>query len=251
MEHAYFKCLRNTKSMKNATTLTLAAALVAISAASAATVMVGVSTSPWTGFMNVFELPANGGGFVFGSGWGIGDLNTSFDDPGQTITFTPNTIGDPNEFWYQGGRPGEDPGNPNDNGGPGALGNKVMEANLFYTETGTLAGQSVTFQGMINSISLTGSHSFQVFIRDFAPDFSSSVDIFLPITEAGPFSISLDTINDPARNVQYGFQMRGENVWVTDVAPFGSVEISSAPIPEPSSALLGLVGLAFVARRRR
>ena len=33
--------------------------------------------------MNVFELPANGGGFVFGSAWGIADLVASFDDGGD------------------------------------------------------------------------------------------------------------------------------------------------------------------------
>ena len=50
------------------------------------------------GFMNVFELPSNGGGYIFGSGWGIADLNASFAS--GSWTFTPNTIGDPNPFWY-------------------------------------------------------------------------------------------------------------------------------------------------------
>jgi hypothetical protein len=73
----------------------------------------------WRGFMNVLELPANGGGFVFGSPWGVGDLVAEFDDPNAKLTLSPNTINDPDPFWYQGG------------GGPGAPGNKVMDANLF------------------------------------------------------------------------------------------------------------------------
>jgi hypothetical protein len=45
--------------------------LVLIGARSAeAAVLVGPEPAqPWQGFMNVFELPANGGGFVFNSGW--------------------------------------------------------------------------------------------------------------------------------------------------------------------------------------
>ena len=89
------------------------AALVA-APAMAGSVNVGLtdSTGPYIGFMNVFELPENGGGFVFGSGWGISDLVANFDDGAQTLTVSPNTIGDPNEFWYQGGRPGEGPAAP-------------------------------------------------------------------------------------------------------------------------------------------
>jgi hypothetical protein len=50
--------------------------------------------------------------------------------------------------------------------------------------------------------------------------------------------------------VQYGFQTTGVNVWVTDVAPFGDIQITA--IPEPSgSALAGLAaGLLFLRRRR-
>ena len=33
--------------------------------------------APWNGFMNVFEIPAHGGGYVFGSGWGTVDPWTS------------------------------------------------------------------------------------------------------------------------------------------------------------------------------
>ncbi|MFM8559194.1 MAG: hypothetical protein ACKOC6_06275 [bacterium] len=163
------------------------------------------------GFMNVFELPSNGGGYIFGSGWGIADLNATF--AGGNWTLSPNTIGDPNPFWYT------------PSGGPGAAGNKVMEANLYSQFTGSLAGQTVTFIGNVVSNTLTSAHVGKIFIRDFAPDFSSVVEQSIPMPAAGNFSISLATINDPNRHVQYGFQLKGECVWYTDTAPFGNVVI--------------------------
>ena len=63
------------------------------------------------------------------------------------------------------------------------------------------------------------------FIEDFAPDFSSFTQTFVTLSSTGPFSVSHDTVNDPNRHVQWGFQMVGVNVWVTDVGPFGSITI--------------------------
>ena len=217
----------------------LALTVAALAGSAAADVSVGIdpSSSPWLGYMNVFELPANGGGFVFGSPWGIADLVANFDDGANTLTMSPNTIGDPDPFWYQGG------------GGPGAPGNKVMEANLYQQVDGALAGQTVTFSGDVLSYSFTDAHNVRVFIRDFAADFSSSVDVFADIDASGSFSISLDTINDASRHVQWGVQVSGVNVWITDTAAFGNVVFATVPTPG-SLALLGLGGLAAARRRR-
>ena len=94
------------------------AAIVAGPVMAGTSVNVGIddSTANWLGFMNVSELD---GTPVFGSGWVIPDLVANFDDGANTLTMSPNTIGDPDPFWYQGG------------GGPGAMGNKIMEANLY------------------------------------------------------------------------------------------------------------------------
>lgn len=221
--------------MKRICTL-LGVALLVSPAAHAGTVGVDDSTAPWLGFMNVFELPENGGGYVFGSPWGVADLVASFNDPAQTVTMSPNTVGDPDPFWYQGG------------GGPGAPGNKIMQANLYQEVTGPLSGQTVTFSGYVLSNTFTPAHTARIFIRDFAADYSSLNEVSILATE-GYFSISLDTLADPGRHVQWGFQVEGVNVWFTDVEPFGSVVFSSIPAPA-SLALVGLGGLVAGRRRR-
>jgi hypothetical protein len=196
-------------------------------------------SSPWIGYMNVFEIPQNGGGYVFGSGWGTVDLCATWAGP--MLTLSPNTIGDPNPFWYTPA------------GGLGSVGNKIMDANM-YVELGSLPGQTVTFDGQVLANTLFGKVDANgngwtsvAFIKDFAPDYSSFVQTTVPLTP-GMFSISLLTINDPARHVQYGFETIGPDVWITDVGPFGSIQI----IPEPSSlALLGLGMLGALVWRRR
>ena len=220
----------------------LAASLIACIAMSvaqytrAATVTVDPSAT-WNGYMNVFELPANGGGYVFGSSWGTADLTASFS--GSVLTLGPNSVNDTATFWYQGG------------GGPGAPGNKKMAASMYVEQTGTLSGQSVTFVGKVLSNTFTSAHSTVAFIKDFAPDYSSNVPATVTLSATGDFSVTLNTINDPLRHIQFGFETTGVNVWATDVAPFGNIQIVG--VPEP--ATLGIAGLGMLgivaARRRR
>lgn len=192
----------------------------------------------WVGFMNVFELPSNGGGYVFGSSWGTADLVATFSGP--VLTLAPNTIGDPSSFWYT------------PSGGPGATGNKTMDASMYVESNGPLSGQTVTFTGNVLANTLVSPYTSVAFIKDFAPDFSSSVTVTVPLT-AGVFSISLSTNPGAGRHVQYGFETIGPDVWVTDVATKGSVQITA--VPEPSTielaltGLLGFVGFGWKKRR--
>jgi hypothetical protein len=188
----------------------------------------------WLGFMNVSELPSNGGAYLWGSPWGTADLRATFAGP--VLTLSPNTIGDADPYWYVGG------------GGPGAAGNKIMDASLYQEFTGPLAGQTVTFTGTVLANSLTSAHSSVAFIKDFAPDYSSFNVTTVALTP-GVFSVSLATINDPARHVQFGFETIGVNVWITDVGPFGQVDITA--VPEPTSVALTLAGIVGLSLRRK
>ena len=225
--------------MKSSIPVPLLAAIAAVSlfasnTHSHAATIVGVdSGAPWLGFMNVSELPTNGGAYVFGQPWGVADLCATFS--GTTLTLTPNSVNDPVAFWYT------------PSGGPGAMGNKIMEANM-YVESSLLGGQDITFTGNVLANTLVSPYTSVAFIKDFAPDYSSFVGITAPLVN-GVFSITLATINDPARHVQYGFQTVGPDVWITDVGPKGFVQI--APVPEPSSACLALGALMSLALVRR
>ncbi|MBI5171222.1 MAG: hypothetical protein HZA61_17175 [Candidatus Eisenbacteria bacterium] len=204
--------------LKNLVLGLLVAGAMSVSVARADVVVTINPSETWNGYMNVFELPSNGGGYVFGSGWGTADLNATFS--GSNMVFTPNTIGDPNPFWYT------------PSGGPGATGNKVMEANMYVEPAGSLPGVTLTFVGNVVSNTLAASHVAKLFIRDFAPDFSSVSENVIPVPASGAFSLSLATVNDPARHVQYGVQMKGPCVWFTDVAAKGSIILGpAAPVP--------------------
>lgn len=194
----------------------------------------------WQGYMNVFEIDRSGavptrGGFVFGSGWGFNELTASFNDSG-TLTLGVNSVDDPAPFWY-----GE---------APERIGNKWMDANGFvqFTNDASLTGTSLTFTGIVQSNSFTANHTATAFIRDFASDFSSFVEASVALTP-GVFSVTLDTVEGEGRHIQIGFNVAGENVWITDAPAFGNVQV--AAIPEPSSlALLATAGLGWFYRRR-
>jgi hypothetical protein len=147
-----------------------------------------------------------------------------------------STINDTSTFWYVGG------------GGPGAAGNKNMDANM-YVQSDALAGETVTFTGKVLSNTLVSPYTSVAFIKDFAPDFSSFNQVSVPLTP-GDFSITLATVNAAGRHVQYGFETIGPNVWITDVGPKGTVQVTA--VPEPGSALLlGFAGCAVAALRTR
>jgi len=215
--------------------------LCTVSRIGAATVTVDPSAS-WVGFMNVSNKPQDGGGYQFGSTWGPADLTATFS--GQVLTLGPNSVNDPSNYWYT------------PSGGPGSVGNKTMDANMYVETTGVYSGQTLTFTGNVLSNTLVGSvnqigngWTSVAFIKDFAPDYSSSVSTTLALTP-GVFSISLPTINNPARHVQYGFETIGPDVWATDVGPYGNIQITG--VPEPATLfLVGIAAFAVGACRRR
>jgi hypothetical protein len=216
--------------------LIIGLALSPVLTASAAITVTVDPAAPWIGFMNVFEIPSHGGAYAFGSSWGTADLTATFS--GSVLTLGPNSVNDPSSFWYT------------PSGGPGAMANKTMDASMYVEDSSALVGQTVNFTGNVLSNTLVSPYTSVAFIKDFAPDYSSSVSTTVPLSP-GLFSITLATIPQAGRHVQYGFETVGPDVWVTDRGPIGTVQV--AAVPEPAGlTLICLGGLAagIVARRR-
>jgi len=223
--------------MKSALKSSLCCAILLLAVTTQARSAVTVTVDPgaaWLGYVNVFDLPSAGGAYRFSSSWGTSDLCANFS--GGILTLSPNSVGDTDPYWYQGG------------GAPGNPGNKIVDASFYQETTGVYTGQTLTFTGNILSNTFTSAHTVRAFIKDFAPDYSSSVTTEVPLVN-GVFSVTANLLNDPGRHVQFGFETVGVNVWVTDTAPFGNMQI--AAVPEPSGALLGSLGAAVLVFRRR
>ena len=187
--------------MKKITLLFLSVLALSFSAIAQPDPPVTVNLDPdatWLGFANVFETPANGGGFVFASGWGVPDLK-SVITPGTSVTVQPNfntwNPGDP--FWVVGG-----------------MANKYFEANTFveFNNDPAYLNREVTFIGNIQSYTLTDANYNKIaFIKVFPGDFSSVKQYDSVISATGDFTITFPEADiDPLDAViQVGFQVFG------------------------------------------
>jgi len=203
----------------------------------------------WSGYMNVFQLTSGGGkgGYVFGSGWGLGDVKSTV--AGNSLTLEPNFncyVNNVNgadadkAFWTDGA------------GG----GNKWMEGNTFVEKgPGVLSG-TFTFTGNVDSYSLASGYSLIAFIKGLNPNNGYSADIFQQVaigSGTSSFSVSADLTGASGLIMQYGFTVSGKNANPAQ-SGLGSAVISAAAIPEPSSVsllMLGAAGLMGLQLRRK
>ena len=184
------------------------------------------ANSNWTTYMNVFETPANGGGYVFGSNWALGDaksrLNTNVGTAG-TLTLQPNfnTYRDnsTDPYWV------------NQTTGEG---NKVMEASTYVEPGATYLGADFTFTGRVVSYTLdSNKYQAKVFIKALDPangyaDALNGTKI-MDLPASGHFSITADSADLTSGLIlQYGFFIRGVNANPTDEAALGSVVIGES-----------------------
>ena len=165
----------------------------------------------WGGYMSVFDLNADGtqGGYLFGSAWGVADLQTTLNVDTPNIVLEPNfnayanAIADGSagelDYWTDGA------------GG----GNKFMEATTQIESTETYNGADLTFTGSVYENTLIEGYNAVYFIKCLDPNngYSDMLDgaYVLPIV-AGEFSVTVDGSMLPeGKLVQYGFTVYGPN----------------------------------------
>ncbi|HXA45935.1 MAG TPA: hypothetical protein VNZ25_10540 [Candidatus Angelobacter sp.] len=231
-------------------TLSLGVLALCASQTSAQTVTVDPTTLT-LGYMNYFAVSGPGfgtagaGGYAGGSSWGVPDLTSSFS--GSTVTLGPNQINDPSSYWYTPA------------GGPGAVGAKIMDANLYNESTGTYVSTTLTFTGDVLSDTLANGPVNAIgngwtsvaFIKDFNAGYGLVNTVTAPLVD-GTFSISLPIGATPTDHIQYGFETIGPDVWSTDAGPFGNVVITPVAVPEPATwAWAGSGSLLLLSMFRR
>jgi len=178
------------------------------------------ANATWLGYMNVFELPENGGGFVFGSGWGLADLQSIITPATNSVKLLPNvnTYADnpTDPFWVNQTT---------------QEGNKTMEANTFVEPGASANDNDLTFAGNVVSNTLDSAYTATYFIKaldpnnGFADAFGGSKTFDLPAN--GEFSVSATAAELPAGLiVQYGFTVTGPNADPAVVGTLGSVVVN-------------------------
>jgi len=162
------------------------------------------ASAEYFGYANVFELPANGGGYVFGEAWGVPDIKTVVDPGAGTLTLQPNfNVWDPNdEFWVLNGEA-----------------NKVFEGNT-YVEDNSLVGSALTFVGGVESNTISADYEVLAFIKVFNADFSVLKEETTPVVAGQNFAVEYTNVEGADTVVQYGFKVTGP---VADPANEGSL----------------------------
>ena len=170
------------------------------------------SSTPPNAFMNAWDIPCTFPTIAtcnYAAGFGY-DPNLSsavYDASGALIVGAPVIDAPTDPFWYDASL--------------NSL--KFVESLSFYQEDGPLSGQDVNFTIEVTENTLACGLTSCIFIRDFAPDFSSFEETKVAINGPGEYTASLTTIDDPARHVQYGFATYGSHVLPADAAACGSI----------------------------
>ncbi len=173
------------------------------------------ANAEFLGFANVFETPANGGGFVFGDFWGVPDLKTTVDAGAGTVTLQPNfnTYADnPTDPFWVDQTTGE--------------GNKTFEGNTFL-EDNTLVGSELTFNGYCESNTLDAGYEVAAFIKVFNSDFSVLKLETADLVAGQNFSVNYTNVEGTDTVVQYGFFVRGINANPANEGALGSVVVAA------------------------
>ena len=188
------------------------------------------ANATWNGYMNVFELPENGGGYVFGQPWGVPELSAIFTPSINNVKLLPNTntyAENPTDaFWV--------------NQTTGA-GNKNMEAITFIEPGAGANDNDLAFGGNVVGNTLDAAYTAKYFIKALDPN-NGYADVFngsktFDLPASGTFSVSATAAELPAGLiVQYGFVMVGPNADPATAGALGSVVIDGDfPVGEVQS----------------
>lgn len=172
----------------------------------------------WIGYMNIFDLPSNGGALEFGQAWGTTALPAVFNGSLLTIGPNVNTYNASDPYWAN----------------PDGSGNKTCDAS-FYVQNDALAGSTITFSGYCQSNTLVSPYTSVAFIKDYNSGYALNASISGTLVTGQTFSITLAT--SPGDHIQYGFETIGPDANPATVASLGSVLVSSnAVVPPPPSS---------------
>jgi hypothetical protein len=185
--------------------------LAAVSSQAQITVKVD-SSKTWAGYMNVFNLPENGGAYQWGSGWGLADLRAYFVPNKASATrvvlgINTNLYNAADPYWNL----------------PDGTPQKNLEAN-FYVDVGTsYGGQEVTFIGTVESNTIPVGWTCEAIIKEFAPGYTYLGDTRAPVVGGSPFSVTRSIA--PGNITQYGFLTYGPHA-----APGSPAALAAASI---------------------
>lgn len=200
----------------------LTAALLSTTAAVAQNVVDAGASDSWVGYMNVFDLPEDGGGYQFGSSWEVPAVQTTLDEMENTITLQPNFN------TYE-----ENPDDPYWVNADTETGNKDMEGLTFVEPGETFNGVDLKFEGTVLEHTLDETYAAQFFIKALDPDAGFS-DVFggskvFDLPESGTFAVEATGAElEAGLIIQYGFLVRGRNASPLAEDSLGSVVIGSA-----------------------
>lgn len=210
--------------------ITLFSFLFAFAFIAAQTTVTVDGSATFNGYANVFETPANGGGFVFGSSWGVPDIKSVIDPGTNTVTLFPNfnTYADnPTDPFWVDQTTGE--------------GNKIFEGNTYVENNTDLIGQEVTFEGTVEDFTLDTDYVVKAFIKVFNADFSVLKEESVVLTEEGDFSLTYSDVEAEDTTLQYGFSVTGLNANPDDESTLGNVVVGPINLSTPDFDLFSLV----------
>lgn len=175
----------------------------------------------WIAYMNVFDLPQDGGAYQFGSPWALPDVKSTANLSTNTLTLQPNFnlyATDPTDPYWVNQTTME--------------GNKRMEGVTFVEPGASYNGVDLTFHGRVLSHTLDTAYQAQFFIKalDSLNGYSDALGgakVF-DLPTSGNFTVSVTGAEIPSGLiVQYGYLINGRNASPLNEAALGSVVIGA------------------------